>query len=288
LENKESYPAPLLDQEEEEEQDKLGDADATPSGAYELRESLSLTKEDCLGDLEVPYLVDTMIPEVGSAEFVVWMNRHRTPPLGQGQMHYVLHGRESTKGLDPASALISFYQDDARFEPIWSKLKDHTQRFLNAGVWALTMPDFTTTSGWPLPKNLWNLYRCFYTAAYWQKSGLMVVPNLIGYDEASIQTVCEAIPQGCPVVSKQLQTCASERGGRKLRSGDGQDGASADDIRRNVGFMLEQIKPKAMICYGGERGLILGQELCKRHGVQFIGVENRATAAMELNQERGL
>jgi len=37
--------------------------------------------------------------------------------------------------------------------------------------------------------------------------------------------------------------------------------------------------------YGGERGLVLGEEICRRHNIRFIGVRNRADVAMDAFDE---
>ena len=84
-------------------------------------------------------------------------------------------------------------------------------------------------------------------------------------------------------MSIQLQTM----GGRAMKSGEGGVGADPDDLRAIVGVALDLIKPKTLMVYGGDPGLTLGEEICKRHSVRFVGVSNRATAASVLDQERG-
>lgn len=267
---------------EEDEADKFEEASETSEDMRELKESLELVAGDCVGDYQLPRLM-LRVPSIEDTEFVVWMNRHRTPPLAQGQMHYHLFGRESTKGLDPQQTMMSFYIDDHRFERVYTKLRDNTQRFINAGLRYVTMPDFSLSTGAPLPYNMWNAYRSFYCALYWQLAGLDVIPNLVAWDVDSIEPCSVPIPENAPTVSCQIQTM-----GRRLRfSGDGMSGWDEDQYRTIIGAQLDIIKPEAMIVYGGEPGLILGEEICKRHSVRFIGVTNRALAATDLNTERG-
>jgi len=209
-------------EEEEEERDILGEASEESSTAHELRESLLFTPDEYVGNYQFPRLREDMLFDmVPSNGFQVWMNRHRTPPLGAGQMHYHLFGRESTKGLEPALSLISFYIDDTRFERVYSKLKENTQRFVNSGVGGLVMPDFTTNGGWPLPMNIWAMYRSFYCARYWQEAGLYVVPHLSSWDADSAESMAAAIPKNAPVVSCQLQTIDTGRRGRSSGSRQG-------------------------------------------------------------------
>jgi len=274
----------LAFEEEEAERDIMAEAGEASTTARELKESILLQPEEYVGPFELPRLKEHMLVDELPEEFVVWMNRHRTPPLGKGQMHYHLFGRESTKGLDPANTLISFYIDDSRFERVWSKLKENTQRFLNSNVWGLVMPDFSRNiDSWPLPMNVWNTYRNYYCARYWQEAGLPIIPNLSFGSLDTIEAFLAPIPKHCPVVSVQLQTI----GGRTMKSGQGGKGADPDDMRALVGTALDLIKPESLVVYGGEPGLILGQELCTRHGTRFVGVANRATAAQDLDQERG-
>ncbi len=268
---------------EEDERDEFEEASEESAGMTELKPALLLTAEDCVGTLQMPRLREDMIPYIPESEFVVWMNRHRTPPLGDNQMYYHLFGRESTKGLDPQTTLISFYIDDHRFERVWNKLKENTQRMLNAKAYATVMPDFSRSTGAPLPYNAYNAYRSFYCALYWQMAGLEVIPNLVAWDEDSVESCSLAIPQGAPVVSCQIQTM-----GREMRfSGNGMIGWEPEQYRNIFGAQLDIIKPETLMVYGGEPGLILGEEICKRHGVRFIGVSNRANAATNLDNERG-
>jgi len=269
---------------EEEEADVLGDASEESSTMRELKDSMLLTMDQYVGDFQLPRLSQHNLVDSIPEEFIVWMNRHRTPPLAQGQMHYHLFGRESTKGLDPENTLISFYIDDVRFERVWTKLKENTQRLLNANTWGLVMPDFSRNiDSWPLAKNLWNVYRNYYCARYWQEAGLPVIPNLSFGSLDTVEAFMAPIPEHCPVVSLQLQTM----GGRAMKSGEGGKGADPDDLRAIVSVCMDLIKPETLMVYGGEPGLILGEEICKRHGVRFVGVANRATAATGLDNERG-
>lgn len=275
----------FLNFEEDNDTDELADSPTEAIGLRELKEHLVITAAECAGAYDFPVLTGHDCPVFpDSQEFVVWMNRHRTEALGKGQMYYNLHGRESTKGLDPQQTMVSFYIDDKRFESIYTKLRDNTQRFLNAALHSITMPDFSRATGAPLPYNLWNAYRNFYCAHYWERAGLPVVPNLIAWDEASIEPCSDPIPQHIHTVSCQIQTL----GGRTMRfDKNNMTGWEADDYRAMFGAQLDLIKPETMIVYGGAPGLTLGEEICKRQGVRFIGVANRATAATELDQERG-
>lgn len=72
-----------------------------------------------------------------------------------------------------------------------------------------------------------------------------------------------------------------------MKSGDGSKGADPDLFRACIGASLDIIKPETLLVYGGERGLTLGKEICKRHNVRFVGVANRATAATDLGSDQG-
>lgn len=264
--------------------DKLEDASNEAPGLRELKDGLFLHLDEYAGPYNLPPLLERGIPHIPD-DFVVWMNRHRTSPLAQGQMYFHLFGRESTKGMNPDETLIGFYIDDVRFERVYTKLKENTQRFINADVWGLIMPDFTRVDGWPLPQNMWNVYRSFYCAMYWQIAGLQVIPNLVAWNLDSTEACCAPIPQNAPTVAVQMQTIQS--GSRKMRSADGATGLTEDEIRTNIGLSLELTKPETLLVYGSERGLILGEEICKRQGVRFVGVANRATAATDLGSDRG-
>lgn len=263
----------ILGYDKEAEKDELGDAETVATGVVQLTETLVLPPEEYAAPLDLPKLREDMLFDP-SDNYTPWMNRHRTTDEGHDFIH--MFGRESTKGLDPSRTLIGFYIDDKRFSRIWTHRAENTQRFLSAKVKGLIMPDFTRVDGMPFAENLWSAYRNFYMARYWQEAGLRVLPNLTDWDIGSVEACCAPIPERPPAVAVQIQTI----GGRALKSGQGvASGLDEKTWRECLNESLDIVKPERLLVYGGAPGLRLGESLCKKHGVRFVGVENRASAA---------
>lgn len=275
----------FLQMDADDDRDYMEEASEESLGLRELKDRLTLTVQGCTEKWQLPQLLEQNFVQTVPDEFVMWMNRHRTPALAKGQMYLHTFGRESTKGLDPLETIIGFYIDDSRFERVWTKLKENTQRFINAGVYGLIMPDFTRVEGFPLPTNMWSVYRNFYCALYWQMAGLDIIPNLQGFDVDSVEAVCEPIPQHCPVVAVQLQTI--QHGNKQLRSAQGATGLSEEAHQELLNLQLDLLKPETLLVYGSERGLTLAEGICKNHGVRIATAPNRATAALSMSDEAG-
>lgn len=249
--------------EQPEPPDPLGDASDSLPGVVQLSKTMNLDGDQWLKPYDIPILREDRLAE-GEKEYTVWIGRNRTEDVGKP--FFYLYGSDSTVGLDATRTTIGFYVDDIRFERVWNNLPEWTTKFYAAGVKTLVMPDYSIYYNEAIAVNIYNMYRSFYVARYWQEVGFNVIPNIHFHeDPAQLDYMLAPIPVGAPMVAWQIQTFSG-----------GTDGDYAELTRSQMGLALEKLKPLKLLTYGGEPGLQLGREICERHGVEFVGILNRA------------
>lgn len=84
--------------------------------------------------------------------------------------------RVRAQTIDLTKAAIHFFQDDYRFEQVWSK-PEKTLQGLDKYRIVLT-PDFSLFSDWPVAVQLWNVYRARWCGCLWQEAGFQVIPTV--------------------------------------------------------------------------------------------------------------
>lgn len=228
-----------------------------------FKSDLLIPYEDYVDPYQFPMLDPERLGTFPTDGHIVWTGRNRTTDDGESTLVY-LFGSDSTVGLDSERTIIMFFVDDIRFERVWNNLPKIAMQFVQAGVKTVVMPDFSMGNDYRMAERIYNNYRSKFIARYFQECGINVIPNistLAGNNEFAWM----GIPKGAEFCACQLQT----QGGKL-------DGEDADMRREGLGVALDQLKPVHLVVYAGEPGLRLGQEICERHGVKFIGVKNRA------------
>lgn len=248
------------------ELNNMDDADTHLDSVYQLGSTLMLRDED-VGKFGIPKLNPEMLAELPELEYQMWIGSHRTTDDGERPLFY-LFGSDSTLGMDTTRATVAFYVDDKRFERVWDGIQKYTSKFLNANVQALVMPDYSINWDEPAARHIFNTYRSFWIARYWQDAGIPVIPSINFTDDPeSLDYMISGIPEEAPLISIQIQTMR-----QKL------DSDYADTTRTMLGLALDRLKPQNLLVYGGEPARIIGQEICDRHGVNCIPIANRSTA----------
>lgn len=127
-----------------------------------------------------------------------------------------------------------FYVDDFQMERFWANPARYVP-FLR-GKYAVIGADFSVYSDMPRILALFNAYRNFWLSAYWQKEGVMVIPNItwpVGRLEAAYY---ESV--GC--------------GGIIAVSNVGLDIDEKCLFSDELGVILERNKPKKCLLYGSD------------------------------------
>ena len=94
-----------------------------------------------------------------------------------------------------ANHWVHFFLDDYHFEVAWRQPGRTAQALQKRNRPVLT-PDFSVYEDWPLAMQLWNTYRSRWCGAYWQQSGLNVIPTVCWGTYPSYDFCFLGIPKG--------------------------------------------------------------------------------------------
>lgn len=136
---------------------------------------------------------------------------------------------------------VHFYEDDSEFECFWNDPKRYLPLLKAYGL--AIEPDFSTCRDFPAPLRLYNTYRNRQLAAWMQRQGITVVPNVRicldssncpGLERASL----EGIPHGS-CVAIGARTCVRRREERAY---------FIKGLKRSVDALV----PRQIIWYGSD------------------------------------
>ena len=161
-----------------------------------------------------------------------------------------LIGFNYAKSAESADAGIHFFIDDYQFERIWSKPEKYTD--LLKKYECILTPDFSLYMDMPMPMKIWNVYRSRQIGAFYQSEGIKVIPT-ISWAEPETYCFCfEGIPEESIVAVSTLG----------IKNKD-----SIEIYKDGVAAMIERIRPKKIIEYGGN----VGEDY---QGIEVIRFEN--------------
>jgi len=92
---------------------------------------------------------------------------------------------------------VHFFIHDNKFEVAWSNPAVALTRLLGVGL--SLGPDFSTYSDWPLPVQMFNVYRNRWCSALWQTEGIAVIPTVSWSDRSSFSWCFEGLPENAPL-----------------------------------------------------------------------------------------
>ena len=147
-----------------------------------------------------------------------------------------------TIGLDERMRdhVVSFYAHDNRFEAaIWSKAVTSITKFQAIKPAALVMPDFSLWTNDPPLMNLYNVYRNYWCARYWQEAGLKVLPNILILNEQARDYVTLGMPKKLKAAAIQIRTTDGSDYQKKL-------------FLTELNWWCSQIECEKIFVYGGE------------------------------------
>ena len=129
---------------------------------------------------------------------------------------------------------VHFYEDDASFERVWANPRQYLpilKRF--NGV---ISPDFSLFRDMPLVQQEWNTYRGKALGHWWQKNGILVIPNVRTADERSYMFCCNGVARSS-IIAVGSHGCLKYREERLY-------------FQRGLEFCIEQLCPKTVVVYG--------------------------------------
>lgn len=107
------------------------------------------------------------------------------------------------KSRDISGDCIHFFIDDYQFERVW---QFPTRYGYLRRAQCVCTPDWSTWTDMPEELQRWNVYRSAAMGAWWQKSGMAVIPTLQWSDEASFEWCFKYIPKHSTVIASAKGT----------------------------------------------------------------------------------
>lgn len=137
---------------------------------------------------------------------------------------------------------IHFFVDDYQFERVWSAPEKYVEVLSKYDC--ILSPDFSLYMDMDMPTKIWNVYRSRFIGAYYQGKGIKVIPTISWAEKDTFKFCFKGIPQGSIVAVSTIGVKEQALAAEIWTSG-------MDEARK-------QIKPKAVIEYGGDIGYDYG------------------------------
>lgn len=133
--------------------------------------------------------------------------------------------------------ILAYYVWDKHFEDIWRDAVGSIAKLSEREFGAVLMPDFSLWRDDPYVVQLWNVYRAFWMARYWQECGFKIVPNIMTGSAAVWPWSIHLLPKKCPVLAVQCRGGSDDKGKAMFVA----------CIREAI----KVVKPKRLFIYGG-------------------------------------
>lgn len=215
----------------------------------------------------MPLLRLDMIPEELPKNLDVWAG-HELCSNSPEQWWVQIYATGS-RGIDWTQSILCCYTEDFHFESFYDRPDRISRKMLSLGIPMAIMPNYSQGPTWPQAVNVWASYRSFYVARYWQEVGIQVIPDLqYGTDQVWLDHSLAGIPDGCPVVSAQVQNAkgdkdAIRRIARQLR-----------ECEQRIGF-------KQILLYGHTDADDVAERVNFSNGVEIVRCANRTSKRRE-------
>ena len=131
---------------------------------------------------------------------------------------------------------IHFYLDDYQFERLWNNPEEYID--ILKQYECILSPDFSLYLDMPMPMKIWNVYRSRQIGAYYQQLGIKVIPTIQWAEKETFSFCFEGIEEGSVVSISTI--------------GVKQDKNALKIWREGMDAMIEKIKPKTILVYGGK------------------------------------
>lgn len=153
------------------------------------------------------------------------------------------------KGCDePDIHGVHFFIDDYQFNRIWTNADTYTQML--GKFKAVMTPDFSTYTDFPKAIQIYNHYRKHWLGAYWQSTGMTVIPTISWSDHDSYTWCFDGEPVGACVAISTVGTQVHKETKSLFMDGYNE--------------MIKRLKPKQVVIYG-----VVPDE-CRINGIEFI------------------
>ena len=147
-----------------------------------------------------------------------------------------LIGFNYAKSSENKKCGIHFYVDDYQFERVWNYPEKYVDVLRQYDC--ILSPDFSLYLDMPMPMKIWNIYRSRLIGQYFQSKGIKVIPTISWAEKETFSFCFKGIPKGS-IVSISTIGVKEDQNALKI-------------WRAGVDEMIKQIKPKAILVYGGK------------------------------------
>ena len=130
---------------------------------------------------------------------------------------------------------IHFFVDDYQFERVWAAPEKYVDVLKEYEC--ILSPDFSLYMDMPMPMKIWNIYRSRQIGAYYQSQGIKVIPTMSWAEPETFCFCFEGIPEGSIVAVSTV--------------GVKENKDALNIWRDGMDAMIERIKPRMILCYGG-------------------------------------
>ncbi len=118
-----------------------------------------------------------------------------------------------TKAMDTSQVGVHFFLPDYQFERLWQRPEDYVK--LLAKYKYVCAPDFSMYTDHPRAIQMYSHYKKQWLSAYWEHSGITVVPTVCWSDNKSYEWCFDGMPHNSAVAistkGTQVNTLAKER-----------------------------------------------------------------------------
>ena len=147
-----------------------------------------------------------------------------------------LMGFNYAKSSKDKNTGIHFYVDDYQFERVWSYPEKYVDTL--SEYECILSPDFSLYLDMPMPMKIWNIYRSRQIGAFYQNKGIKVIPTISWAEPDTYEFSFKGIPQNSIVSVSTV--------------GVKEDKEALEIWRGGMDAMIDEIKPKAILVYGGK------------------------------------
>jgi len=130
---------------------------------------------------------------------------------------------------------IHFYIDDYQFERVWSNPDKYTEVLSEYDC--IFSPDFSLYTDMPMAMKIWNVYRSRLVGQFFQNYGIKVIPTISWAEKETFCFCFDGIPKGSIVSVSTI--------------GVKNDDAAFQIWKDGMDEMMQRIKPRAVLVYGG-------------------------------------
>ena len=135
---------------------------------------------------------------------------------------------------------VHFWEHDSRYERVWREPNRYL-KFLQEFA-SVISPDFSTWENMPRGQRIGNISRNFILGAWWQRNGVVVIPNIRVDDAYGAPYCLDGAPRNSIIA---ISTHGGVKGDRKIRT------------KEEIKIICNSLDPSALLVYGPDSNDIL-------------------------------